>query len=570
MDPNDTQPGGQSGRTITIRLTRDTIMLIAALLFLGTAILLAVVFPSVSPNSSAPTASAATTPLSTAVAGRATADASTPGAAAATPAATSAPNATAQGDGAGAAYPPPTSSPATAAEPTIAEPTIAEPTSAAEPDTSASPTELPIFAPTRSVAAAETPGAQPTARATTPIATFGQPTAASGPANTTPTVPVFGENGGGTPTLEPTATSLPPTRPPAPSPTRRPTAVPAPTAVPMDVLRGTVRWTAAQSPIVLRRDQRLVAGATLLIEPGVEVRLAPGVSLFADGTVYALGQPDRPVRFVGLTPQRWEGIVGRPGANITLENTEIRGGGAGGTVLESSGGNLTMHHVRINDNGGHVQVRDSRLEMRDSEIAGNDMPYGSALEASYASGNGVILTNNRIGGNRLLVRGTAPVRISNTTSTEIINLDLRGNLLVGDGGPDLLLVHEGGYTGGLDPRAVAGPSPFLGTLTCNTLVGGTDGLSLRGEVAQAPLLPLAVNNNAIEKHTPPIIPVYLEYGIGRGATSEMALDMRNNWWGSPLGPYDPERHADGRGESVGDNIEFGPWLTERPACAPSQ
>jgi len=79
-----------------------------------------------------------------------------------------------------------------------------------------------------------------------------------------------------------------------------------------------------------------------------------------------------------------------------------------------------------------------------------------------------------------------------------------------------------------------------------------------------------VRDNATEKHTPPIIPEYLRYGIGRGATSEIALDMRSNWWGSALGPYEPDRHADGRGEAVGDNIEFAPWLTERPACAPIQ
>jgi hypothetical protein len=49
----------------------------------------------------------------------------------------------------------------------------------------------------------------------------------------------------------------------------------------------------------------------------------------------------------------------------------------------------------------------------------------------------------------------------------------------------------------------------------------------------------------------------------------MAIDMRNNWWGDPTGPYDPERHADGRGEAVGDNIEYAPWLTDRPSCAPT-
>src|SRR4026209_120356 len=60
LEPNDSQPGGPSSRTITIHLTRDTLLLIAALAFLGVAILLAVIFPSAS--------SSTTTPPSTSVA----------------------------------------------------------------------------------------------------------------------------------------------------------------------------------------------------------------------------------------------------------------------------------------------------------------------------------------------------------------------------------------------------------------------------------------------------------------------------------------------------------------------
>src|SRR5215213_308989 len=52
LEPNDNQPGGQPNRTITIHLTRDTLLLIAALAFLAVAILLAVIFPS--PSSSTP------------------------------------------------------------------------------------------------------------------------------------------------------------------------------------------------------------------------------------------------------------------------------------------------------------------------------------------------------------------------------------------------------------------------------------------------------------------------------------------------------------------------------------
>src|SRR6266498_4808946 len=55
LEPNDTPPDAPSGRTITIQLTRDTLVLIAALLFLGVAILLAVIFPAKSSNTTTPT-----------------------------------------------------------------------------------------------------------------------------------------------------------------------------------------------------------------------------------------------------------------------------------------------------------------------------------------------------------------------------------------------------------------------------------------------------------------------------------------------------------------------------------
>src|SRR6185436_15865128 len=253
-----------------------------------------------------------------------------------------------------------------------------------------------------------------TSAVATATATVLVPTADTGTTATrTPALFPAGATRAATPEVSPTEEQISPipapTRPPAPRPASRlPTAIPLPTPIPVDLLRGNIRWTAARSPIRLSRDQQLVAGATLVIEPGVEVRLAPGVSFFVEGTLYAVGTADRPIRFVANERQRWEGLFGRSNSNIALEYTELRGGGAGGTLLTSEGGNLVLHHARITDNGGHIQVNDSRLEMRDSEIAGNDMPYGAALDASYLGGGIVIMTNNRIGGNRQQA-GSPPV-----------------------------------------------------------------------------------------------------------------------------------------------------------------
>jgi hypothetical protein len=562
---------------VTIQLSRDTIILIAALAFLVLAILLAVIFPGQTPD---------TLPGGTSVADRATQQ---PTSAHGTPQPTEPAELTPTSEIAGGptadpfqpgGYPGPEEATPDSSSGGVTLPTVfsnanSEDQLTQTPEVAGGgqtiPTDIPPFQPNR-------PGQTPTEQGSfsgqttypAPGVTATADTSADDDfedepdvATAQPTDDLFEPVATPQPTPRPTTQPRPrPTTQPAggasgsggaDAATPRPRPTPAPTAPPIDVLRGNVRWTAAQSPIFVRRDLQLAPGATLIVEPGVEVRVAPGAALIVEGTLYSVGTSGQPVRFVGSSGERWEAIYGRPGSNIALEHTQISGGGNGGTVLLSEGGNLVLRGARINENGGHVQVTDSRLEVQDSEIAGNDMPYGSALEANYTGGNFVMLHNNRIGGNRLQP-GTSPVRISSQSPFDTLNLDIQGNLLVGTEGPDLALSTNG---------------PLSGGLTCNTLMGGPDGLSVRSETTQVPGFTLNVRDNAIEKHTPPIIPIYLEYGIGRGATSEVALDMRNNWWGHSLGPYDPERSADGRGEAVGDNIEFAPWLTERPACAPN-
>ncbi|MEI6181459.1 MAG: hypothetical protein WCP31_11940, partial [Chloroflexales bacterium] len=207
-------------------------------------------------------------------------------------------------------------------------------------------------------------------------------------------------------------------------------------------------------------------------------------------------------------------------------------------------------------NGGAIVLTNTKVELRDSELAGNDMPFGPAFEASYSRGNAITMSGNRFGGNRL-GDGTPQVRLSNSSTFETLSLTIEGNLIRG-GGPNLQLSTNG---------------PLTGSILCNNLVGDGMGFGLRSQTLQTrangmPLMALRIENNRIDEHLPPIIPVYLRYGLGRGATSEILLDMRNNWWGEATGPYEPDTNPLGRGDSVGNNIIFASWLTVPPACAP--
>jgi len=46
------------------------------------------------------------------------------------------------------------------------------------------------------------------------------------------------------------------------------------------------------------------------------------------------------------------------------------------------------------------------------------------------------------------------------------------------------------------------------------------------------------------------------------------VDACSNWWGEASGPYHPTLYPSGLGDTVGDNIDFDPWLTDRSPCAP--
>ncbi len=332
-----------------------------------------------------------------------------------------------------------------------------------------------------------------------------------------------------------------------------------PTTPPVDVLEGNVRWSVGQSPIIVRRDVQIAPGAELIIEPGVEVRLDPGVSIYVDGArLLVLGLPNQRVRFVGSTRARWSGIFGRPDSFIAMENTDLGGGGAGGTVMAVDNSELIVRSSRIADNGGGILVTDTKLEMRDTEIAGNDVPFGAALDASYARGTTVTLQNNRIGGNRLS-DGAPMMRVANQSTFSSLVLDISGNLIRG-GTPNFQVITNG---------------PIQGTIACNALVGDSLGFGLRTQTVQVnpngvPPMSLAFTDNIVDEHVPPVDPTYLTYGLGRGSTSEVLIDMRNNWWGDASGPYEPDANPLGRGDSVGSNILFSPWLIQPPACAPSR
>lgn len=320
------------------------------------------------------------------------------------------------------------------------------------------------------------------------------------------------------------------------------------------VLRGNVRWST--SPVQLKDSYQLAAGATLVIDPGVLVELSPGVALYIDGTLLALGSAERPIVLAGAAGRRWEGIFANRGSRIDLQHTNIYNGGAGGTLLASDSGELRMDTVLLTANGGQVRANNSRVDIRHATITQNEMPYGAALEVAFTQSYGAqiaFLLNDSWIANNVLSEGAPALQIANQGAPDMLILDLQRNLLASVSGPDLGLVANG---------------QLGGNITCNTFTRGATGLSIHSNAPPTFNTLLNIRTNAIERHAPPLDPFYRSNNIGRGATSEIGLNLTGNWWGNRSGPYSADRHADGRGDAVSNTVQFADWLTERPACVP--
>ncbi len=354
--------------------------------------------------------------------------------------------------------------------------------------------------------------------------------------------------------LEPTFTPEPtlppePTIPPEPTYTPEPTIPPAPTvtpvpvatARPVDVISGVVRWSGLK---LVNQDVLVQRGAVLIIEAGSTVQLASGVSVYVEGQIQAVGRPDAQIQ---LTAQQapWGGIFVQARGDVLLESVVVSRGGASGTLLYGNQGVVTLRNTTLNSNYGQIFLRDTALTMTGSVVRDNTLAYGSVIDAAYSYDNRVSIEYSRIGPNQQ-GDASAAVDIQATNALSTLTLQVNGSIVTSATGANLV---------------VRSASPLAGAITCNAFAQGSVGMQIRSTMPVIPGIGITVRDNAFEGHG-------ATYNTARAMTSDVSVDARGNWWNSATGPYHPLTYAAGRGESVGNNVSAGAWLTTRPACAP--
>ncbi len=125
------------------------------------------------------------------------------------------------------------------------------------------------------------------------------------------------------------------------------------------VISGNTTWYTSNSPIAVCGNVTVGNGVTLTIQPGTTVELDPGVNLTIanGGRLLAEGTSNAPIRFTRSgTSGNWshliiEGAVGSPETRITYANFEFNANNTGTPCIEVMAGTAFLDHLTFANTG---------------------------------------------------------------------------------------------------------------------------------------------------------------------------------------------------------------------------
>jgi hypothetical protein len=395
---------------------------------------------------------------------------------------------------------------------------------------------------------------------------------------------------------------------------------PASTIVDGDITANAT-WTKTGSPYEVTTDISVVAGATLTVEPGVEVRFRQYASMDVAGTLIAIGTVSEGITFTGTTAQPgwWDGIsISGTWDNFNqgsmLDHVTIAYGGYGygyanlylyfATVtlthssLQYSGADGLYSHA-----GGVVRVSDTSFSGNQGYAVhfydGSANPVLSHLTATNNGYDGVALGYGLLVGDHIWEAAGLPYYVvgdqytdSGSTLTvepgvevrfdQYLGLDVAGTLTaLGTASQPITFTGTTAQPGWWEGISIAGTSdrPNEGSvLDYVTIEYGGYGYGYanlylyyaRVAVSHSVLRYSGDDGLYASQSGGSVIELSqildnADFGVENYMGSPILASY--NWWGDASGPAHDACNAGGSGDRVSDGVVFKPFLAS-PDAAP--
>jgi len=325
-----------------------------------------------------------------------------------------------------------------------------------------------------------------------------------------------------------------------------PTVVSA-TWVEGDITQDVV-WKLVDSPFIVVGNITVHAGATLRIEPGVEVKFGGPFRILVEGKLVAEGTQDKVIAFTSNNDEAshgdWMGILFDGNEPSMLEYCVVEYA-INGTSVRNGDVEVKNSTVRYCSQNGIVVIH-GNVTVQSANIVGN------LQNGVIVSGNGhVEIVNNefRENENGILLTGES-----------VSNVDIRNNKI-------MLSVQKGIQ---LDADSYSNVNILYNTLTSNYY-----GFYISGDASTV------ITNNSVayntfgfyyenieQNHEVHFNDIYgnemgMDVTIASNAT-DVHVNAERNYWGDKSGPYHESLNPEGKGNAVGGNgvnLDFIPFLT---------
>lgn len=301
-------------------------------------------------------------------------------------------------------------------------------------------------------------------------------------------------------------------------------------------------WTLVDSPFVVSDNITVNPGATLTIEPGVQVMFGDNFSLLVNGGIVADGTSDKVIQFTSDDVNASTGAWGTIQINGTLQSSItncIVEYGQNGITL--TGGSLNLQDDSVVHNLNGTVVNSGSITLENDEIINNTVDGINIAGGAEATVQNNVLSSN---GNGIDLTGDLTGNINIAQNNITLN-NQSGIALEADSYQNTAIIQNNLSLNNYGFYVESNTSTYI---TNNYISNNTEGIFYEA-------------GNGHEAHFNDIY----NNTIGMDVSPQTSVNATYNYWGDESGPFHSSLNPNGKGNPVGGdgiNLDFIFFLTK--------